>query len=95
MSLRLREFKESTLKGCKTYGVYSGVICSFLDYRGCSIDKRRLLGYIKKHPLPKDETIYKADDIINDFTQAEGSVTFECKSDDTPGWILDMLNKLI
>jgi len=94
MSIQTREFKDAP-KGCRSYAVYDGFNCEFLCYQACCFSEEKIREYEKKNPYPKGETDYEFEDLVNDFTCAEGSITFNCKLEETATWIEEMVYNLL
>ena len=94
MSIQTREFKDAP-KGCRSYAVYDGFNCEFLCYQACCFNEEEIREYEKKYPYSKEEIEYKFEDLVNDFTQAGGSITFICKLEETATWIENMVYNLL
>ena len=94
MAITVKEIKEDDTSLGHRFAIWSGCECRFLDYQGLVFSRNSIEDYIKKNPFPKDKH-YSAEDMIYDFTKAEGSVTMRCEKEETADWIVDMINALL
>ena len=94
MAITVKEIKEKDISLGRHFTIWSGFDCRFIDYDGLGFSRDSIEDYIKEHPFPKDKH-YLVEDMICDFTNADGSVTMRCEKEETADWVVDMINALL
>ncbi len=94
MSIMLKEIKEEDTRLGRHFAVWSGFNSSFMDYDDLGFSRDSIENYIKEHPFPKDKH-YSEEEVVDDFTSADGSVTMSCEKEETADWVVEMINKFI
>lgn len=89
MATTARQFKDGG------YAIYNNTICEFLTYMGVEIrSEDAIRKYKEENPKPQDNN-YTLEDLIQDFTQADGSITLPPCKEETVEWICEMIGELI
>jgi len=94
MAIEVREIKENGTSPGRHFAIWNGCECRFMDYQGLGFSRDSIENYIKGNPFPEDKH-YLAEDMICDFTNADGSVTMRCEKEETADWVVDMINALL